>query len=153
MLVVCGQQLEEGELKIQFALNNIGENGDSNKHQYEAHADGDILVLMDISRDASMVAEGVAREVINRIQRMRKKANLVPTDVISVFYSVSGSEYVSQTVSSFTDYISTALKAPFAPLPVKDGKKVIIEETYDLQELKLEGEDTKKAQLEIVITT
>lgn len=32
-----------------------------------------ILVLLDVTPDQSMVDEGVAREVINRIQRLRKK--------------------------------------------------------------------------------
>jgi Domain of unknown function (DUF5915) len=32
-----------------------------------------ILVLLDISPDESMLDEGLAREVINRIQKLRKK--------------------------------------------------------------------------------
>ena len=32
-----------------------------------------VLVLLDVSPDQSMVDEGVAREVINRIQKLRKK--------------------------------------------------------------------------------
>lgn len=33
------------------------------------------LVLLDISPDQSMVDEGMAREVINRIQKLRKKVS------------------------------------------------------------------------------
>lgn len=32
-----------------------------------------VLVLLDVTPDQSMVDEGVAREVINRIQKLRKK--------------------------------------------------------------------------------
>lgn len=32
-----------------------------------------VLVLLDVSPDQSMVDEGVAREVINRVQKLRKK--------------------------------------------------------------------------------
>lgn len=32
-----------------------------------------VLVLLDVSPDQSMVDEGMAREVINRIQKLRKK--------------------------------------------------------------------------------
>ena len=32
-----------------------------------------VLVLLDVTPDQSMMDEGVAREVINRIQKLRKK--------------------------------------------------------------------------------
>ena len=41
--------------------------------QYAAYADGSLMVLLNIVQDKEMVDEGVAREVVNRIQRMRKK--------------------------------------------------------------------------------
>ena len=31
-----------------------------------------------------MVDQGIAREVINRIQKLRKKSNVLPTDAIAV---------------------------------------------------------------------
>lgn len=34
-----------------------------------------VLVLLDVTPDQSMVDEGVAREVINRIQKLRKKVS------------------------------------------------------------------------------
>lgn len=36
-----------------------------------------VLVLLDVSPDQSMLDEGVAREVINRIQKLRKKVGHV----------------------------------------------------------------------------
>ena len=41
--------------------------------QYAASADGSLMVLLNIVQDQRMVDEGVAREVVNRIQRTRKK--------------------------------------------------------------------------------
>ena len=32
-----------------------------------------VLILLDITPDESMLNEGIAREVVNRIQRLRKK--------------------------------------------------------------------------------
>ena len=52
--------------------------------QYEAHSDNDLLVLLDTTPDQAMLDEGVAREIINRVQKLRKKASLVPTDAVSV---------------------------------------------------------------------
>ena len=41
--------------------------------QYHAHADGELLVLLDVTPSQEMLDEGVAREVINKIQKLRKK--------------------------------------------------------------------------------
>lgn len=46
-------------------------------NRYEAHSDNDVLVLLDVTPDQSMLDEGVAREVVNRIQKLRKKVSYV----------------------------------------------------------------------------
>ena len=43
--------------------------------QYHAHADGSLLVLLDVTPSQEMVDEGIAREVINKIQKLRKKVD------------------------------------------------------------------------------
>ena len=43
--------------------------------RYAAHADREFLVLLDITPSQDMVDEGVAREVINKIQKLRKKVS------------------------------------------------------------------------------
>ncbi|XP_046363532.1 isoleucine--tRNA ligase, cytoplasmic-like [Haliotis rufescens] len=50
-----------------------------------------------------MLDEGVAREVINRIQKLRKKANLAPQDEITVFYQASSN--LTRIISEFSDFI------------------------------------------------
>ena len=54
--------------------------------QYAAHSEGDILVILDMSPDQSMIDEGIAREVINRMQKLRKKGKLVPTDPVTIHW-------------------------------------------------------------------
>ena len=44
--------------------------------KYHAHADGSLLVLLDVTPSQEMVDEGIAREVINKIQKLRKKVNV-----------------------------------------------------------------------------
>ena len=45
--------------------------------QYHAHADGELLVLLDVTPSQEMLDEGVAREVINKIQKLRKKVKRI----------------------------------------------------------------------------
>jgi hypothetical protein len=42
----------------------------------DAQGDGEVLVVMDLRVDASLEAAGVARETVNRVQKLRKKAGL-----------------------------------------------------------------------------
>lgn len=133
--IVAGHQLEEGELKILYALGKA--DGDSDP-KYEAHAVGEILVLLNIRADAGMMNEGIAREVINRVQKLRKKAHLVPTDPISVWYKITESDDIANSVQSCHEFISSSLKAPFKSLPVVGDETVIISETQQLKDSKVE---------------
>lgn len=54
----------------------------------EPNTDEDVLVLLDAAIYADMAEEGMVREIINRVQRLRKKAGLVPTDDVKMEYHV-----------------------------------------------------------------
>ncbi|KAI8069294.1 isoleucyl-tRNA synthetase [Gongronella butleri] len=54
--------------------------------KYETNSDRDVLVLLDIDIYPELEQEGLAREVINRVQRLRKKAGLLPTDDVQYYY-------------------------------------------------------------------
>ena len=45
----------------------------SNGGLMEANGNGDILIVLDCTNESALVEEGLARELINRIQKMRKK--------------------------------------------------------------------------------
>ncbi len=46
---------------------------DSLSSRYHAEGDKDFLVLLDVTPSQDMLDEGVAREIINKIQKLRKK--------------------------------------------------------------------------------
>ncbi|KAK8518191.1 hypothetical protein V6N13_027669 [Hibiscus sabdariffa] len=54
--------------------------------EMDAAGDGDVLVILDLRHDGSLFEAGVAREVVNRIQKLRKKAGLEPTDMVEVYF-------------------------------------------------------------------
>lgn len=47
-----------------------------------------MVVLLDVCPDQGMKNEGLANDVINLVQKLRKDAELTPTDAISVYYTV-----------------------------------------------------------------
>jgi isoleucyl-tRNA synthetase len=85
-LEVEGHVLEADALRIMYAFE--GAKAEELKHRYSAHWDSQVLILVDVTPDQSMKDEGTAREVVNRIQKLRKKAKLVPSDPVTVYYEV-----------------------------------------------------------------
>jgi Domain of unknown function (DUF5915) len=55
-----------------------------------AAGDGEVLAVLDLRRDDSLVSAGLARELVNRVQKLRKAAGLVVTDEVEVFYRTEG---------------------------------------------------------------
>jgi len=138
-IVVEGHELHEEDIRLMYTFDQMT----GGTTRYEAHSDAQVLVLLDVTPDQSMVDEGVAREVINRIQKLRKKCNLVPTDEITVYYKAkSEGKYLNNVIESHTEFIFATIKAPLKPYPVPMSDKVLIQE-----ETQLKGSD-----LEITIT-
>ena len=47
-----------------------------------------VLVLLNVVQDQSMKDEGLAREAINLVQKLRKEAHVTPSDAVSVYFEV-----------------------------------------------------------------
>lgn len=91
-----------------------------------------MLVLLDVRPSASLQEKGLVREVINRVQKLRKKAKLVPSDKVFAYYEVRSddSTAVKQVVVSHNAEIVEGLKTSFMPVhSIGEGEFRIIEET------------------------
>ncbi|NXW91906.1 SYIC protein, partial [Alopecoenas beccarii] len=134
-IVVEGHELHGEDLRLMYTFDQVA----GGSAQYEAHSDAQVLVLLDVTPDQSMVDEGVAREVINRIQKLRKKRNLVPTDEITVYYRAQPEgDYLDTVIKEHTDFIFATIKAALKPYPVPTSKEVLIQETTQLKGSELE---------------
>jgi isoleucyl-tRNA synthetase len=63
-----------------------------------------ISIDLDCALDDGLIAEGLAREAVNRIQRSRKEMNLNVSDRISVTYR--GGDSVEAAVRQFAEYVA-----------------------------------------------
>ncbi|XP_003217709.2 isoleucine--tRNA ligase, cytoplasmic [Anolis carolinensis] len=135
-IVVDGHELHEEDLRLMYIFDQaVG----GSAAQFEAHSDSQVLVLLDVTPDQAMVDEGVAREVINRIQKLRKKRNLVPTDEITVYYRAHPEgDYLETVIKEHTDFIYATIKAALKPYPVPTSKEVLIQEKTQLKGSELE---------------
>ncbi|MFO7445344.1 MAG: isoleucine--tRNA ligase [Ignavibacteriaceae bacterium] len=64
-----------------------------------------VTAAIDTELTDDLIAEGLAREFINRVQNMRKDAGFDVTDRIKVRFD--GSDKIVEAVNTFSDYIST----------------------------------------------
>ncbi|CAN8186086.1 unnamed protein product [Coccothraustes coccothraustes] len=132
LIVVEGHELHGEDLRLMYQMTE-------GSAQFEAHSDAQVLVLLDVTPDQSMVDEGVAREVINRIQKLRKKRNLVPTDEITVYYrALPEGEYLDTVIQQHAEFIFATIKADLKPYPVPTSREVLIQETTQLKGSELE---------------
>jgi isoleucyl-tRNA synthetase len=70
---------------------------------------GRLTVALDVSLTPELINEGIARELVNRIQQMRKNKGLELTDHIEV--KIEDQPEVVSAVNEFKDYICTEILA------------------------------------------
>lgn len=79
-----------------------------------------------------MQDEGMAREIINRIQKLRKKAHLVPTDQIYVHYSIlPENSDLNRVAKEYCQFIENSIKSPFSKSTPQT--KVIVSEQQEVR--------------------
>lgn len=82
-LNVAGLELIEGDLNVIRGLpESLTEKGQ------ETRTDQDVLIILDTKIYPELKTEGLARELVNRIQKLRKKCGLEATDDVSVQYEL-----------------------------------------------------------------
>jgi isoleucyl-tRNA synthetase len=130
-LVVEGFELTEAEIQVQRYFDTE----DASNVRYHSSADKDILVLLDCSLDQTLIEEGLAREFMNRVQRLRKKSGLNPTDPIDYYYDLveDVNEQLSKMFVSQTDFLSTSLKRPvYQRVEIQAGVTIVAEENQEI---------------------
>ena len=84
--------------------------------------EGNLTVALDITLTDELRAEGMARELVNRIQNIRKKSGLEITDHVRV--SIAPNDASTKAVEAFGDYISRQVLADELKLEDNDGQAV-----------------------------
>ncbi|MFT4221734.1 isoleucine--tRNA ligase [Dysgonomonas sp.] len=84
---------------------------------------GKLTVALDITITDDLRKEGIARELVNRIQNIRKSSGFEITDRISI--KISENEQVRDAISDYKDYIASQVLADNIELSeVADGQDV-----------------------------
>ncbi|KAJ3132157.1 isoleucine--tRNA ligase [Physocladia obscura] len=144
-LVVEGVELGEGDLEIvrQFGASPTSKDGGNSSAKgtlYEAKSQGDVLVILDVAEDLELVQEGLAREIINRVQRLRKKAGLQPVDNVGYFYTLvkDPDNKLATALASQAGFLSKALKKPVLEWSGGNGREIIVQEEQEVEDSKFQ---------------
>lgn len=76
--------------------------------QYTGDSDNDVVVLVDGHADKTIIGLWQAREFVNRVQQLRKKAKLSVSDQISIYFETEDDE-LKHTLLGCEDTINTTL--------------------------------------------
>ena len=94
------QVMEEVNVKTLEAVDDMP----VTKHkEWPLASEGDVMVMLDTDITPELAAEGMAREIVRRLQMMRRSAGFEIADHIVTCYQ--GDEYIKSVVSGSADYI------------------------------------------------
>lgn len=96
--------------------------------------DSDITVALDVTVTPQLRNEGMARELVNRIQNLRKSSGFDITDKINII--LSDADEIKEAVENFGDFIATQVLAD--NIKLEDNT-----DAPDFVDLEIEGLDAK----------
>ncbi|MDC6274572.1 isoleucine--tRNA ligase [Lacticaseibacillus paracasei] len=110
----------------------------------EARSEADVLIILDVNIYPELETEGIARELVNRIQRLRKKCGLEQTDEVQVEYKITKDACdLEKVIKDHAEFLLKTTKVPLqhfseSPTEVIGEEEASINETVlSLRLLKL----------------
>lgn len=133
-LTVDGIELVTGDLTVQRYL----ELPPASDGQYATHTDNDVVVRLDVQIHPELMSEWLARELINRVQKLRKKAGLQATDDVDVYYRLEdgvGGDLLKALQENAENIQRTTRSVP-RDVKERNGGALIAEEEQEIADIK-----------------
>lgn len=94
------------------------------KDGYCSSNNGRVFVILNTELNEDLVLEGLAREIVRKVQSLRKDNDYVITDRINIYYD--GNEMIDKTIKKYEDYIKNET------LAIELIKDQSLKEEYDM---------------------
>ena len=75
----------------------------SAKEGFNVASENNIFVILNTALDEDLINEGIAREIVSKVQQMRKNKDFNIVDRIKLMFN--GDEEVERAINSYKDYI------------------------------------------------
>lgn len=134
-ITVDGIQLVEGDLQVQRYI----ELPKDQESQYATHTDNDAVIRLDIQVHPDLMGEWISRELIQRVQKLRKKAGLQATDDVLVVYQLEsglGEELVAAMKENEETIRKTLRTVPVDVSKQGKNQPTIIQEEVEVADVK-----------------
>ncbi|CAD5218660.1 unnamed protein product [Bursaphelenchus okinawaensis] len=119
-ITVHGYELTSEEVGVAFTCDS------KSGGNWETQAGNQTVVLLDCTEDEALLEEGLSREIINRIQKLRKEAKLQPDDAASAYCTFEPAEgHLLKTAQKFLESISKSTGTT-VKLNEKAGEKNVV---------------------------
>jgi isoleucyl-tRNA synthetase len=139
---VAGLPVVKGMLTVSKAFNTDYQNNKS----FACASSMKSSVMLDIVQTDDLKDIGLAREVTNRIQRLRKTSGISIDDQIEIFYKYDNENMaVAKVAQKYADKVIAQTRMPFLSFNHKQGDQVFIGETEFI------NPDDEKDQIKIYI--
>eukprot|EP00164_Ancoracysta_twista_P005275 GFYU01007220.1.p1 GENE.GFYU01007220.1~~GFYU01007220.1.p1 ORF type:complete len:1143 (+),score=481.12 GFYU01007220.1:42-3470(+) len=133
---VAGHQFTREEVRVTHVFDPTK----TKDKKLDALSHGEMICLLDLVPDQDLIERGTAREVINRVQKLRKKAGCGVEDAIEVFYSTEAKD-LSGIIAKHNDSIVSTIRAPVLDMSQRPRHVLnAIRETTEVGGKKLEIE-------------
>ncbi|TPX34885.1 isoleucine---tRNA ligase [Synchytrium microbalum] len=129
---IDGVVLTEGDVLVVRSFGGASAGASSNNSQYETHSEKDVLVVVDVALDKALIQEGLARELVMRIQQLRKKGGLIVTDEVDYHYQIikDPNSELAGVLTDANEFLMKQLKQPLQQGLVSEG--VIAQEEQEV---------------------
>ena len=102
---------------------------------WQVATEGTLTVALDVTLTEELKREGVARELVNRIQNIRKEADFAVTDKIRV--EIEAKEAVVDSLSIWADFVGQQTLAVEVKAVAEPAGEVVVESDLDEEPLKI----------------
>jgi isoleucyl-tRNA synthetase len=124
-----GERIELGREDVEISFDDIP--------GWLVASQGTLTVALDVELTAELLDEGLARELVNRIQKLRKDRNLEVTDRIELI--LEERPWLKPAVDSFSAYICTEILATrlvWSSQTLNDGVELLFDEGLAIVSIK-----------------
>eukprot|EP01130_Rhizamoeba_saxonica_P015055 TRINITY_DN667_c0_g2_i1.p1 TRINITY_DN667_c0_g2~~TRINITY_DN667_c0_g2_i1.p1 ORF type:complete len:1069 (+),score=302.23 TRINITY_DN667_c0_g2_i1:19-3225(+) len=116
--------------------------GDTSR--YEPSWSSDVLLLLDTQIDEDLDKEGVSRDIVNKIQRLRKRAGLIETDKdVSVYISIAEGEQRTLVLEAIAEHLEK--------MQARTGTTILSMDQFNEDAVLLDTETDTAKDLEVVL--
>ncbi|KAI1715693.1 tRNA synthetases class I (I, l, M and v) domain-containing protein [Ditylenchus destructor] len=135
-LTVLGRELGEDDLKVSFYSDTAQQMTDEKWET--ANGENSCVVMLNTTKDDELHSQGLAREIVNRIQKLRKTAHLQPSDSAVAYCVLEKGTDLDKAAKDHQAYIEQSGGTRVIYEPPTDGLNVLAFNTSKVKDLEIQ---------------